>query len=85
MKAYEGVDGWINVFLISALVGGEWSGSRLYRFTLGERAPSIHRIGGWVDSQSRSGRYGEVTILYATGTRTPTPSVVQPAASLYTD
>jgi hypothetical protein len=27
---------------------GEWSASRPYRFTLGERAPSTHWIGGWV-------------------------------------
>jgi hypothetical protein len=28
--------------------GGEWSASRLGRFTPGERAPSTHWIGGWV-------------------------------------
>jgi hypothetical protein len=28
MKAYGGVDVWIHVFLISALVGGGWSASR---------------------------------------------------------
>jgi hypothetical protein len=32
MKAYRGVDVWIQVFLTSALVGGEWSASRLCRF-----------------------------------------------------
>jgi hypothetical protein len=35
--------------LTSALVGGEWSTSRPGRFTPGERAPSTHWIGGWVD------------------------------------
>jgi hypothetical protein len=35
--------------------------------------------------QSRSGRSGEVKILYPTETRTPTLEVVQPLASRYTD
>jgi hypothetical protein len=35
--------------LTSALVGGEWSASRLGRFTSEERAPGTHCIGGWVD------------------------------------
>jgi hypothetical protein len=34
--------------LTSALVGGEWSVSRLCRFTTGERAPGTYWIGGWV-------------------------------------
>jgi hypothetical protein len=34
--------------LTSALDGGEWSASRLCRFTPGERAPGTHWIGGWV-------------------------------------
>jgi len=34
--------------LTSALDGGEWSASRPGRFTLKERAPGIHWIGGWV-------------------------------------
>jgi hypothetical protein len=38
-----------HVFLNSALVGGEWSASSPGRFTPGERAPSIHWIGGWMD------------------------------------
>jgi hypothetical protein len=28
--------------------GGEWSASRPGRFTLGERAPGTHWIGGWM-------------------------------------
>jgi hypothetical protein len=48
MKAYGGMDIWIHVFLISALVGGEWSASRPDRFTPGERAHVIHCVGGWV-------------------------------------
>jgi hypothetical protein len=34
--------------LTPALCGGEWSASRPGRFTLEERAPDIHWIGGWV-------------------------------------
>jgi hypothetical protein len=48
MKAYGGVDVLIHVFLTSALAGGEWSASRPYRFTSGERAPHTHWIGGSV-------------------------------------
>jgi hypothetical protein len=38
-------------YLISALGGGEWSVSRLGRFTPRERAPVNHWIGGWVGPQ----------------------------------
>jgi hypothetical protein len=48
MKAYGGVDVYIQVFLTSALAGGEWSVSSPGRFTPGERAHVIHSIGGWV-------------------------------------
>jgi hypothetical protein len=34
--------------LTSAVDGGEWSASRPGRFTLRERAPGTHWIGGWV-------------------------------------
>jgi hypothetical protein len=52
MKAYRGVDVEIHVFLTSALAGGEWSISRPGRFTLGEKDPGIHWIGGWVDPRA---------------------------------
>jgi hypothetical protein len=39
MKAYEGVDVLIHIFLISALVGGEWSASRSGRFNTGKEPP----------------------------------------------
>jgi hypothetical protein len=48
MKAYGGVDVCIQIFLTSALAGGEWSASPPGRFTPGERAPGTHWIGGWV-------------------------------------
>jgi hypothetical protein len=41
MKAYGGVNVWIHIFYISALVGIEWSASRPGRFT-----PGTHWIGG---------------------------------------
>jgi hypothetical protein len=53
--------------------------------TSGERAPSTDWIRGWANPLSRSGRHGEVKILPPTGTRTPTPFVVQPVASRCTD
>jgi hypothetical protein len=39
MKTYGGVDVYILIFLISALVGGEWSAPSLNRIMSGERAP----------------------------------------------
>jgi hypothetical protein len=41
MKACEGTDVWAHVFLTLELVGGEWSASRLSRFTFVEGAPDI--------------------------------------------
>jgi hypothetical protein len=43
-----GVRIWIHIFLASALAGGQWSASRLGRFTPGERASCTHWIGGLV-------------------------------------
>jgi hypothetical protein len=39
-------------FLTSTLAGGEWSASRPYRFTPGERALGTQWIGGWVDPRA---------------------------------
>jgi hypothetical protein len=55
MKIYGGVDVQIQVFLTSALVGGEWSASRPARFTAGERTPGTHWIGGWVGPRAGLG------------------------------
>jgi hypothetical protein len=52
MKAYRGGDVQIHIFLTSALLEGECSGSRPSRFTTGERAPVTHWIGGWVDPRA---------------------------------
>jgi hypothetical protein len=72
MKAYGGVHIYTQVFLISALVGGEWSTSRPGRFTPGESPRYLldRRLGR---PQSRSGQHKEVKIVAPTGTRTPTP------------
>jgi len=48
MKTYRGSGGIAPAFLTSTLDGGEWSASRPGRFTLRERAPGTHWIGGWV-------------------------------------
>jgi hypothetical protein len=52
MKLYEGVDVYVHIFLTLALVGGEWSTSRPGRFTIGERSPGTHWIGGWVNPRA---------------------------------
>jgi hypothetical protein len=48
MKVYVGVDVHFQIYLTSALAGGEWSASRHCRFTPGESTPATHWIGGWV-------------------------------------
>jgi hypothetical protein len=52
MKAYVGVDVYSHIFLASALVGGEWSGSHPGHFTPRQRAPGTHWIEGSVDPRS---------------------------------
>jgi hypothetical protein len=52
MKAYGGVDVWVQVFWTSALVGCEWSASRPDLFTPGEIAPNTHCVGSWVDPRA---------------------------------
>jgi hypothetical protein len=55
MKAYGGVAVQIHISLNSTLAGGEWSASRPGRFTLGERAPCTHYIGGLVGPRAGLG------------------------------
>jgi hypothetical protein len=52
MKAYGRVDVKINIFLISALAGGEWSASRPGCFTPGGKTPGTHSIRYLVDSRT---------------------------------
>jgi hypothetical protein len=65
-------------FLISALIGGEWSASHPGRFTPGERAPGTHWIGGWVGPRFGLDDVKKRKFLTL-------PSAVQPVASRYTD
>jgi hypothetical protein len=69
------VDVYIHIFWTSALVGGEWSASRLGRFTPGERAPGTHCIGASLDDMEK--------ILDPIGTGTPTPRSSTLSQSLY--
>jgi hypothetical protein len=59
------VDIYSHVFLISTLVGSEWSVSRPGRFTSVERALNTHWIGCWVDpiaSQDRMEKWEFLTL-----------------------
>jgi hypothetical protein len=48
MKAYWGEWRYTSTHSLTlALAGGEWSATRPGRFTLRERAPGTHWIGGW--------------------------------------
>jgi hypothetical protein len=49
---YGGVDVYIHIVLTTTLAGGEWSASRLGRFTTMERAPGTHWKGGSVGSKT---------------------------------
>jgi hypothetical protein len=49
MKKYGGVDVQIYIFMISALVRGEWWDSRLSRFTPEKKKTGSHWIGGCMD------------------------------------
>jgi hypothetical protein len=83
MKTNGVVDVYIQVFLISALVGGEWSTSRpgpLYPRGKSPRFPLGRRLSG---PQKLSGRRGEEKNLTSTGTRTPTSRPSRPSQSLY--
>jgi hypothetical protein len=71
--------------LTSALDGGGWSASRPGRFTLTERAPSTHWIGGWVGPSAVLGAVVKRKIpspRRESNTGTP---IVQPLAQRYTD
>jgi hypothetical protein len=67
-------------FLTSALVGGEWSASRLCRFT-----PGTHWIGSWVDPRAGLDDMEKWKIFTLKGLELPSPPLVQPVASRYTD
>jgi hypothetical protein len=81
MKTYGRVHIQTQVFLTSALVGGEWSASHPGRFTPVERAPGTHWTGGLV--ASRGGledveKRKLLTLPDSTGPRTLTPQMSSP-------
>jgi hypothetical protein len=84
MKAYGGVAVWIHTFLTLALVEGEWSASRPGCFTLGERAPGTHWIGGWVVPRIGLGDVEKRNFLTLSGLELRS-SIFQPVASRYND
>jgi hypothetical protein len=69
MKGYGGVTVYLHVFLTSALVGGEWSASRLSHFTP-EKSSCTHWIGGWVGTRPALNDVEKIPA--PTGTRTLT-------------
>jgi hypothetical protein len=52
MKTYGEVEILIEVFVTSALIGGDWSPSRMGRFNSEEKTPSTHWKGGWVSPRT---------------------------------
>jgi hypothetical protein len=53
MKTYEGAGVQINIFFTPALVAGEWSASRLGRFTPFKSVPVAHCTGVCVGDEGR--------------------------------
>jgi hypothetical protein len=71
--------------LTSALDGGEWSASRLGRFTPKERAPRTHWIGGWVGPRAGLDAVVKRNIPSPRRESKPRTPIVQPIAQRYTD
>jgi len=67
----------IDVFLNSALDGGEWSASRPSHISPGERNPGSHWIEGWVVFRAGVGAVAKRKFPAPTGNRNP---VAQPRA-----
>jgi hypothetical protein len=81
MKVYCGV----THYLTSALDGGKWSASRPGRFTLRERAPGTHWIGGWVGPRAVLDAVLKRKIPNSRWECNPRTPIVQPVAQRYTD
>jgi hypothetical protein len=71
--------------LTSALDGGEWSASRLGRFTPRERAPDAHWIGGWLGPTALLDAVMKRKIPAPCRESNPRTPIVQPVAQRYTD
>jgi hypothetical protein len=65
-------------------LGTNWSFTHLPLYSRG-KSPWHQLDRRLSEPQSRSGQFGEERILDPIGTRNPTPEVVQPVASRYTD
>jgi hypothetical protein len=74
----------IHIFLTSAVVGNEWSVSRLAHFTLEERDPiPTGQASGWAPEPVRKTLTGEKFFPYRESNSNP--SAAQPITSHYTD
>jgi hypothetical protein len=71
--------------LTSALDGVEWSASRPGRFTLRERAPGTHWIGGWVGPRAVLDAVVKKKIPTPRQESNPRTPIVQSVAQRYTD
>jgi hypothetical protein len=77
MKDYGKVDVQLEVFLTTALVGGECSALRLDRYITGQslRLPLNRKLSG---PKGRSEQYGRIVIIYASWSRNPTILLSRP-------
>jgi hypothetical protein len=71
------------MFLISALVGGQWSASRPCRFIPGERTPYTHLVRGWVGPRAGLDDVDNWNCWHYQDSNSD-PSDLQPVASRYT-
>jgi hypothetical protein len=79
MKTYGVAYLQIHVFLTSAIVGGEWSASRLGRFTPEEIDPGTHSIGSWMSPRAEKndvekGKFLTLSVLEPLPLRRPARS-----------
>jgi hypothetical protein len=73
------------MFLTSALAGGEWSASRLSRFTPRERVPGTHSIGDRVGLSAVLDMIVKRKIPSLRRESNPRTPIVQLVAQRYTD
>jgi hypothetical protein len=73
-----------DAFLISALVGTEWTASRTGHFTAGEKGPLYKFDRSLAETRSRPRRYGEVKMSWPYCDTNSEPSVVQSLVAMQT-